>query len=117
MQEDAEADGRQHHKEQKAGKELTQIVGTTMASMMAAWASKNARAGTVPRPGQEPMIEGPCKEQIEVVLEVLHKKKEDPSSMPATPPSPPSPLKHQCLQCSTREQSHHFSDATQRCML
>ena len=71
MQENAEADEQQGREEQQANCMLMQIIGTSLASMAAAWASGNKTASAVSRPGQQqpPAVRGLCKEHKEVLLE------------------------------------------------
>ena len=59
MQENAEAERQQKREEQRANQELMQMIGTSSASMAAAWASGNKRANSaVFRPGQQLVVNG-----------------------------------------------------------
>ena len=70
MQENVEAERQQRREEQRANRQLMQMIGTSLASMAAAWATGNKAASAAFRPGQGPTVKGLSAEQEEAPQEV-----------------------------------------------
>ena len=68
-QENAEVERQQRREEKRVNREPMQMIDTSSASMAAARASRNKTVSAVFRPGQQPTVEGLCKEQVEAPQE------------------------------------------------